>query len=265
MSFLPFSIDYNINDTFIFFGNNLIFKRNNEHLSKPIIKELLDSSFIFDSFIDTNINSAGIILKHDDSIFQTDILSNIIQIPLRQYFYESSQDCINASRILALANWRNNKRFCSYCGSKLLNNPKLTALSCPTCNDTFFPRIEPCIIILISKGNEILLAKHRARNQDIYTCLAGFMECGENIEECAKREVREEVGIEIKNIRYCASQSWPFPDQLMIGLRAEYESGIIKLQEDEISEATWFEWNKLPNTIAKPGSLSYSLIHKEFN
>ncbi|NLC93390.1 MAG: hypothetical protein GX677_08025 [Treponema sp.] len=174
MSFLPFSIDYNINDTFIFFGNNLIFKRNNEHISKPIIKELLDSSFIFDSFIDTNINSAGIILKHDDSIFQTDILSNIIQIPLRQYFYESSQDCINASRILALANWRNNKRFCSYCGSKLLNNPKLTALSCPTCNDTFFPRIEPCIIILISKGNEILLAKHRARNQDIYTCLAGL-------------------------------------------------------------------------------------------
>ncbi|MBQ9630290.1 MAG: NAD(+) diphosphatase, partial [Treponema sp.] len=142
---------------------------------------------------------------------------------------------------------------------KLIDDKNLVARNCSSCKAQYFPRIEPCVIVLISKGDKILLARHKERNQNIYTCIAGFIELGESIEQAVLREIREELGIEIQNLRYVGSQGWPFPDQLMLAFRAEYKSGKIKVQEDELYEARWFLKSELP-PFAKRGSIGYKLI-----
>ena len=135
-------------------------------------------------------------------------------------------------------------------------------MKCPNCGELLFPRIDPCIIVLVRKGDKILLARHTQRNQDIYACLAGYVEAGETIENAVRREIFEETGIKVKNIQYRGSQSWPFPRQLMLAFYADYESGEIKVQEEEIEDAKWFDINDLPATPA-PGSIAYKLIHGE--
>ncbi len=180
-------------------------------------------------------------------------------IRLRELFATNDPVAPTAARALALLKWRRTARFCGCCGGPLQDDKYETARVCPLCGNVVFPRISPAIIILVSKGDKILLARHATRNTDLYTCLAGFMEHGENIEECARREVKEETGIEIENIRYCSSQAWPYPDQLMIALRADWKSGDLVLQESEIDDAKWFSRDNLP-PIPKPGSVAYKLI-----
>ncbi len=118
--------------------------------------------------------------------------------------------------------------------------------------------------MLVSRGDEILLALHRQRNIQRYSCLAGFMEAGESAEQAVQREIMEETGIRVRNVRYFGSQSWPFPSQLMLGFTAEYESGEIRVQEEELREARWFLRSECPAT-PPPGSLAYRLIHESAN
>lgn len=182
---------------------------------------------------------------------------------IRQFFAENSgENSFRMARARALLSWRHDVRFCGCCGSELLPHASFTARECPHCGKLFFPRIEPCVIVLVNKGDKILLARHVQRNQDIYACIAGFMEVGESAEHAVRREIKEEVGIEVKNIRYRGSQSWPFPDQLMLAFTAEYESGEIVLQEEEISDARWFDREGCPAS-PQPGSIAYKLIHAE--
>lgn len=180
---------------------------------------------------------------------------------IRQYFAENDEEnSFRLARARALLSWRKDNQFCSKCGGSLKDHEELTARVCEHCGKTYFPRIEPCVIILVNKGDKILLARHVQRNQDVYACIAGFIEVGETAEHAVKREIFEEVGIHVKNIRYRGSQSWPFPDQLMMAFTAEYESGEIKTQEDEISDAQWFDREGCPAT-PQPGSIAYRLIH----
>ncbi|MCR5456152.1 MAG: NAD(+) diphosphatase [Bacteroidales bacterium] len=164
------------------------------------------------------------------------------------------------ARAKALLEWRRNARYCGHCGSPLVESKEFTAMDCPKCGNQIFPRINPCVIMLVSKGDEILLARHAQRNQDVYTCLAGFVEAGESIEHAVRREIMEETGITVKNIKYYGSQSWPFPAQLMFGFTAEYESGTITPQPGEIADAQWFHRSNCPATPPK-GSIAYKLIH----
>lgn len=166
-----------------------------------------------------------------------------------------------AFRAAGLLNWRRNSVYCGVCGAKLTDHKTLTARECPDCKNVIFPRISPCIIVTVQKEGKILLARHTYRNQDIFACIAGFMETGESAEHAVAREVLEETGLKIKNITYRGSQSWPFPDQLMLGFTADYESGEFKLQESEIAEAQWFDPENCPAS-PKPGSIAYKLIHK---
>ena len=127
-----------------------------------------------------------------------------------------------------------------------------------------FPRIEPCIIIAVhNRQGKVLLARHTYRNTSMHACIAGFIEAGESAEQACRREVFEETGLSIKNLVYKGSQSWPFPDQLMLGFSAEYESGELKLQKDEISDAAWFDPENCPDS-PPPGSIAYKLIHNLF-
>ena len=181
-------------------------------------------------------------------------------IPIRSYFSEHDEsESARAARAKGMLAWRLSHNFCPSCASPLSDDEKLAARNCTKCGAQYFPRIEPCVIVLVTKDDKLLLAKHRGRNQNIYTCIAGFIEIGESAEQAVVREVREEVGIEIKDLRYVGSQGWPFPDQLMLGFRAEYESGDIRVQESELVEAKWFTRDALP-PFPKQGSMGWRLI-----
>ena len=182
-------------------------------------------------------------------------------VTIRSCFAEQSDEqTYPIARAKALLEWRRDAQYCGRCGAHLVESKEFTAMDCPHCGNQIFPRINPCVIMLVSKGNQILLARHAQRNQDVYTCLAGFVEAGESIEHAVRREIMEETGIKVKNIKYFGSQSWPFPAQLMFGFTAEYESGDIIPQPGEIADAQWFDRDHCPATPQK-GSIAYRLIH----
>lgn len=168
-----------------------------------------------------------------------------------------------ACRALGLLNWHNASRFCGRCGHPLDDHHSEIARRCPSCDRLFYPRISPAIIVLVRKEGKILLARHAARNQDVFSCIAGFLEHGESLEECVAREVREEVGISVKNIVYVGSQSWPYPDQHMVAFYADWASGEISPDHAEIAEARWFDPDNLPNSPMR-GTVAWNLIHGVF-
>ena len=129
--------------------------------------------------------------------------------------------------------------------SKTQLDEKDMMLKCPSCGQVHYPRIAPAIIVAIRKDDELLMAKHSYHDNIRYALIAGFVEPGESIEEAVHREVLEEVGIKIKNLKYQRSQSWPFPNSLMLAFTAEYESGDIKVDGDEILKANWFKKDEI--------------------
>ena len=129
-----------------------------------------------------------------------------------------------------------------------------------SCGNLVYPRISPCVIVLVTKGEELLLAHNKNFPGNFYSTLAGFIEPGESAEDSLKREVLEEVNIRIKNLTYFGSQSWPFPSQLMLGFHAEYETGEVKPDGVEIDKADWFNYKKLPQVPPANISISGQLI-----
>ena len=143
--------------------------------------------------------------------------------------------------------WNMNFKFCGRCGAKTERNKNEHVRVCPMCGLISYPRISPAIITAVVKGHQILLGRGvNFPNKKMFSVLAGFVEPGEALEECVKREIFEEAGINVKNIQYFKSQPWPFPDSLMIGFTAEYESGKIIIDTKEIAEAAWFKADNLP-------------------
>ena len=142
--------------------------------------------------------------------------------------------------------WNQHHRFCGKCGHLTEYKTDERARACPQCGLINYPRLSPAIIVAVLRDNRILLAHSQRFPAKFYSVLAGFVEPGESLEECVKREILEEVGISVKNIRYFGSQPWPFPDSLMIGFTAEYAGGEIKVDPVEILDAGWFSADNLP-------------------
>ena len=181
---------------------------------------------------------------------------------LPSYFFTHDEaEIALTSRLKALGSWVDGTRFCPSCGQPLRLHAVETALECPACGRLLFPRIEPCIITLITRGDELLLLRNVKDTRGVYACLAGFVEAGETLEQALRREVREETSLEVENIRYAGSQAWPFPDQLMMAFYADYKSGEIKIQESEIRDARWFRPDALP-PLPRPGSIARRLIER---
>ncbi len=118
---------------------------------------------------------------------------------------------------------------------------------CPSCGISYYPRLAPAVITAILKGNQVLLARARHFPETMFGLVSGYVEPGETLEDGVKREIREEVGVEVRNLRYFGSQQWPFPHSLMIGFLADYESGDITVDGEEIVEADWFDADHLPH------------------
>ena len=153
-----------------------------------------------------------------------------------------------AGRAVQLVEWDRTHRFCGRCGSATEQALGERARRCPHCALLAFPRLAPAIITLIERDDgDALLARGRAFPIPMYSCIAGFVEPGETLEQAVHREVREEVGVRIDNVRYWASQPWPFPHSLMLGFNAEWVSGDIVIDETEIIDAQWFSPDDLPS------------------
>ena len=145
-----------------------------------------------------------------------------------------------------ILHWEQHSRHCSACGAETEQIPATWGRKCSKCSTEHFPHIHPCAIVLVKRGNELLLTRKTEWIAGRYSLVAGFLDFGESLEECAIREVREETGIEIENVRYVGSQNWPFPAQLMAGFVADYAGGEIVVDQHELEDARWFQINALP-------------------
>jgi NAD+ diphosphatase len=164
-----------------------------------------------------------------------------------------------AGRAFQIVEWDRSHQFCGRCGARLRDRAGERAKECPACGHVVYPRVSPAMMVLVTRGRELLLARANRFPQAMYSALAGFVEPGESIEDCIHREVREEVGVEVDRLQYFASQSWPFPHSLMIAYTAEYAGGDMHPCDEEIVEAGWFPIDALPQ-LPSPVSIARQLI-----
>jgi NAD+ diphosphatase len=150
-----------------------------------------------------------------------------------------------------ILHWDHDSRHCSRCGGATESIAGSWGKRCSACSAEHYPHIHPCAIVLVKRGNELLLTRKREWPTGRYSLVAGFLDFGESLEECAIREIREETGILAKNIRYVGSQNWPFPAQLMAGFVADYDDGEIVVELNELEDARWFPVDALPGLPAK--------------
>ncbi len=187
---------------------------------------------------------------------ETDKISNDFHHIMGKYFSKFEDLRTLAGIGYALINWDKETKYCGKCGKILkFSKKENVAKICSSCNTTYFPRLNPAIIVAVIKDKtHVLVTRKPEWKGNRYGLIAGFIEYGENIEETAKREITEETGIKVKNIKYISSQFWPFPYQIMIGLTAEYESGYINIDNKELCEAKWLNIKNISEEILPPPS-----------
>src|SRR5262245_48999842 len=162
-------------------------------------------------------------------------------------------------RAFQIIQWDRTHQFCGQCGERTAPMAGERARKCPRCGLLQFPRLSPAIIVLVRRGRELLLARSRQTPPGMYSVLAGFVEPGETLEQAVEREVKEEVGIHVRNVRYFGSQPWPFPHSLMIGFTAEHAEGELEIDYNEMEDAGWYSVDRLP-MLPPPISIARRLI-----
>ena len=240
---------------FLFQQGSLLVKRLNEGYTVPVLGEAGD--------LEKSIGEKFYIGSLDGHSCYTASLPKGAVIPqgfeclgLRQIYGQIDEGIMKAAfRAVQIVTWDETFRFCGVCGHATVKKPDEFAKVCPRCGHLSYPRISPAVIVAVTKGDKLLLARNKNFTSSFYSVLAGFVEAGETLEECVKREIREEVGIEVKNIRYFGSQPWPFPHSLMLAFTAEYESGEVKADGVELIEAGWYGVDEIPEI---PGKISVS-------
>ncbi|MCK5834290.1 MAG: NAD(+) diphosphatase [Lentisphaeria bacterium] len=235
---------------------------------------LVDSNFNFpslsmDSFPTDTFNSPIFLGQFNNQPVYT-VVANTNKSPDHQFTYIPFRDLYKnfdhstfAMTNLAsqICRWDRDHQYCGKCSTKLTTLPEEFGKACPSCHLTHYPTLSPAIIVVVKKEDKILLAQnYKWVESNMFSTLAGFVEPGETIENAVEREVMEEVGIKVKNIKYISSQSWPFPGTLMLGFSAEYDSGTIVPDGIEIKEAGWYGRNDLPATLPNKRAISRFLI-----
>ncbi|MDP2560807.1 NAD(+) diphosphatase [Psychrobium sp. 1_MG-2023] len=179
----------------------------------------------------------------DEQVLWVDLRSVLLNQP-----HELS---LLAGRAVQVAHFLRTHQFCGQCGQRMTAITWEVAQQCRSCGHRAYPRISPAVIMAVIKDGKVLLAQNKRHRGDIYSVLAGFVEVGESLEQTVAREVKEEVGLEVTNIRYFGSQPWPFPHNMMIAYLADYAGGEIKLDPHELIAGDWFDASNLPDI---PGS-----------
>lgn len=229
----------------------------------------LDYQHVLDSDISHAVDSAHFHISDDGSSFITAYIhkhakcpSQFIAIPIRQFLLSTSTDNTQfyaASRARQTLTWFEHNKYCGKCGKATKIHDKELAMCCHSCRLFFYPRISPCIIVLIYRERELLLARNANFPANFYSHVAGFVDPGETPEQCVRREAYEELSVRVDNIKYAGSQPWPFPQQLMLGFTARYAGGDIQPDGSEIVDAGWWHADNLPPSPS-PTSLSGALI-----
>jgi NAD+ diphosphatase len=158
--------------------------------------------------------------------------------------------------------WEKMSSHCSRCGGTLERINLTWGKRCQSCGHEHFPHIHPCVIVLIKKGDDFLLVRKPEWAQGRFSLVAGFVDFGESLEECVAREVLEETGVKVANIRYVGSQNWPFPSQLMAGFVADYVSGTVIVDGDELEDAGWFSKMNMPPALPPARSIARWIIDR---
>ena len=238
---------------FAFLKNRLLVTGKNRELSIPCVKDLAELNLkpvrkqYLGELDGRSCYSAE--LPEDESLKE-----NRIFIHLFSCFEQMGKDIFKVvGMAFQVVHWDRTHQYCGVCGAPTRDTKAERAKTCPKCGMKHFPRLAPAVIVAVTKGDKILLAHSSEWRGKLYSVLAGFVEPGETFEECVEREIMEEVGIKVKNIRYFGSRPWPFPHSLMVGFTAEYESGEITIDQVEITDAQWFTSDNLPLV---PGKIS---------
>ena len=240
---------------FAFQGDKLLVQTDRTSLSIPLLTDLKDLGLRF-----VRRNYMG----HLDACHcyavelaeETEPPAGMAFQGLRQVYGSIPEDLFSlAGSAKQFVDWDRNHQFCGRCGTSMEMSRTERAKECPRCGLLRFPRLAPAVIVLVERGQELLLARAYAFAPGLYSVIAGFVEPGETLEEAVAREVREEVGLSVQNIRYFGSQPWPFPHSLMVGFTAAYAGGEISRDDGEIEDAGWYTADNLHEI---PGKISIS-------
>lgn len=254
MNELPYSIekDQSVTRKMILTGKGrLVLKEENGNEFYPgeddVVLKGDAETFSFGGYVAASV---------DDAVSYADCR----EVGLREaYMMLPEEEYAAAVKGAELVNWSGNERFCGKCGARLRRDTEISK-KCPECGSEYFPRLNPAIVVLVKKGEEALLVHARNfRRPDMMALVAGFVETGETLEECVAREIKEETDLEVTDIRYVGSQSWPFPHQLMLGFTARYAGGNLRYADGELSAGAFFTRDNVPE-IPTPPSLSRKII-----
>jgi NAD+ diphosphatase len=249
---------------FIFKSDKLLINPEKD-IKIPFIEDLnvLDISLVREHYFGT-LDGHPCICAEVSS--ETVAFDGLIFVDLRGLYDVLSEDLyLLAGRAIQIINWDKNHKYCGKCGFLTEIMDDEMARICPECGFINYTRISPAVITAIIKNGKILMAKHSYGLKNRYALVAGFIEAGETLEEGVKREIMEEVGLKVKNIKYFGSQPWPFPNSLMIGFTADYDSGEINVDGKEIVDAKWFEVDEvtpMPSNISISSELIEWFIEK---
>ena len=244
--------------TFVFRGPELLLREADLALPDPSVVKavVLDAQSVFPVGLHRKEYCATAWVPRD-----TEPPSGFVFKGLRSLFGRLDDETLAiAGRAFQIADWARNHRFCGACGKPMTKTEGERAMKC-ACGHVAYPRIAPAMMALVKKGPAILLARNIAvPSGGRMSALAGFLEPGESVEEAVHREVHEEVGLFVKDLRYFGSQSWPFPGSLMVAFTAEYAGGEIRVDPAEIAEARWFGPGDTLPELPPPQSISRALI-----
>ena len=238
---------------FIFYKDKLLLAKQGEKFAVPAGEEAPVGLSKSSSVMEVGTMDDGTPIK-TFALNAPDINDTAFEwIDLRKSFHLLPREhYLKAGKCRELIYWDSNTQYCGTCGTPLRMHTPISK-RCPQCGREIWPSLSPAIIVLVHKGNEALLVHARNFKGDYYGLVAGFVETGETLEEAVHREVAEETGITITNLRYFGSQPWPYPNGLMVGFEADYVAGNIHLQKEELSHGAWFNKENLP---AVPDKLS---------
>lgn len=256
---------------FIFCEKNILAKKNpqggfelpNAEFFERFVAQQKERGLLCDEIFETPQNYAAALIKECKEENSFAAQKEFEFVPLREFCFENEAASALALRAKGIVSWHDTYRHCPKCGAHFCDDENESALVCPECDFRLFPRIEPCVIVIIHRGDEILLVHNKHFGAKFFSHISGFVELGESAEDAVRREAFEEVGITLKNITPLSTQSWPFPDQLMLAYSAEYAGGELVLQEDEIAEARFFKRDELPpeNLLPGRGSVAWKMLY----